>query len=757
MSAKIPVPHVAGRLPRILVGLLPLAWVLVHVTAGGGWQVLERFDALLQDTRTRLILPRTLDARIVIVDIDDRSLAEFGRWPWPRDRLAHLLDELFERQDVALVGIGRVFDAPDDSSGLARLRQLADQELPGAPAFAQALRTLAPRLDHDGQLAGALRDRPVVLGYHFTRDAPGHQAGVLPAPALPADSLRGHAVRVTEWTGYSANISRLAQAAPAAGFLEPHADPDGLVRAVPLLAEFEGQHHEAFALAMYRVLMGSPPIEPGFPQPRFPARFHGLERLVLHSGASPVSIPVSEGVTARLPFRGPGGAAGGSFRYVPAADLLAGRLPAGSLQGQLVLVGSTAAGLDTRYATPVGAHYPAIEVHATLLSGLIDGRLPVRPDYASGYGLLVLIGAGLLLALALPALSTGPATLLFVAVVAGIVTLNVWLAVMAGLTLPLAPALLMATASFALCMGYGWAAAYRRRRELSRLLGTEVPPGLVQRMLEDHPDLDVQAVRRDLTVMFCDVRGFTRLSEAMEPAALQALLQAILGELSEIIGRHGGTVDKYVGDCVMAFWGAPVEMPDHARRALAAALDLSQAVRALNARHVQQGLPVIDVGIGLNTGAMCVGDLGPPRRRVYTVVGEAVNLAAWLERLSATYGVTVVAGEATQRALPEMAWLELDRVRLAGRAHAVSVYAPRPAAPPGDSDAAAASELRTWSAFLKAYRAQDAPSCERLLASLADAPSLPPLLRALYERRVAALRGQPFDTGWDGVTAVGAV
>jgi adenylate cyclase len=755
----MPSPPVPGvrRLPRILVALLPLAWVLVHVSAGGTWQGLERLDALLQDTRTRLILPRTLDTRIVIVDIDDRSLAEVGRWPWPRDRLAHLLDELFDRQDVALVGFGRVFDAPDDSTGLARLRQLADTELRGVPAFGQTLRALAPRLDHDGQLAGALRDRPVVLGYHFTREAPDHTAGALPAPVLAAERLRGHAVRVTEWTGYTANIGRLAQAAAAAGFLEPHTDPDGLVRAVPLLATYEGQYHEALALAMYRVLLGSPPIQPGFPQARFPAHFHGLERLVLPQGAGSVSIPVSEGITARLPFRGPGGAAGGSFRYVPAADLLAGRLPAGSLQGQLVLVGATAAGLDTRYATPVGARYPAIEVHATLLSGLLDGRLPVRPDYASGYGRLVLIGAGLLLALALPALSTGPATLLFVAVVAGIIILNVWLAVMAGLTLPLAPALLMATASFALSMGYGSAVAYRRRRELSRLLGTEVPPARVQRMLEDDPDLDVQAVRRDLTVMFCDVRGFTRWSEAMEPAALQALLQAVLGELSEIIGRHGGTVDKYVGDCVMAFWGAPVDMPDHARRAMAAALDLSQAVRTVNARHAQQGLPMIELGIGLNTGAMCVGDLGPPRRRVYTVVGEAVNLAAWLERLSATYGVTVVAGEATQRAVPELAWLELDRVRLAGRAHAVSVYAPRLAPPHEDPDAAVAGELRTWSAFLKAYRAQDTPSCERLLASLADAPVLPPPLRALYARRVAALRGQPLDTRWDGVTAVGAV
>ncbi len=735
-------PRLPGnrRLPRILVALLPLAAVLVHVSLGGAWTALDRFDALLQDTRTRLTLPRTTDTRIVIVDLDDRSLAEIGRWPWPRNHLARLLDELFDRQGVALVGFGRVFDAPDDSSGLARLRELAERELRGVPAYRQQLRALEPRLDHDGRFAEALRDRPVVLGYHFTR---GHTTGVLPAPVLPADSLRGDAVRITEWTGYSANIARLAQAAPAAGFLESYTDPDGLVRAVPLLAAFDGQVREALALAMYRVLLGAPPVEPAFPQARFPARFQGLEHLVLRQGAGAVPIPVSEGVTARLPFRGPGGAAGGSFPYVSAADLLAGRLPAGSLEGRLVLVGATAAGLERGVATPVGENYPSIELHATLLSGLIDGRLPVRPDHASGYALLVLVGAGVVLALALPALSVAQGVVLFTGVILAIVGLNVWLAVMSDLTLPLAPALAMATSSYALSAGYGHVQERRRRRAWARVFGDEMPAEAAQQVLAEPADL--QAVRRDLTVMFCDLRGFTRLSESLSPAALQALMQRVLGQLSAVIGDHGGTIDKYIGDCVMAFWGAPVDQPDHARRAVAAALALSQVVRTINERHAREGLPAIAVGIGLNTGAMCVGDMGPLRRRAYTVVGEAVNLAAQLQRVSAQYGVTLVAGEATQRAVPEVLWQELDRVPTQGRLHAVPVYTVVAADP--QEEAAAAEGLRTWSAFLRAYRSRDAVSCERLLESLARAPCVPPQLLHLYAQRVAELRGHVVDAG----------
>jgi adenylate cyclase len=717
------------------VALLPLAAVLLHLGTGGAWTVLERVDALLQDTRTRLTLPRSLDVRIVIVDIDDRSLAEVGRWPWSRDHLARLLDELFDRQEVALVGFGRVFDAPDDSAGLTRLRQLADRELRDVPAYARQLRALTPQLDHDGRLAQALRDRPVVLGYHFTRDTVGHATGVLPPAVLTADSLRARAVGVTEWTGYSANLPRLAQAAPAAGFLEPQTDPDGLVRAVPLLAAFEGQVHEALALALYRMLLGAPPVEPVFPTAGFPARFRGLERLDLRQGAGTVPIPVSEGVTARLPFRGPGGPGGGSFRYVSATDLLAGRLPAGSLEGRLILVGATATGLKTEVSTPVGAHYPSIEVHATLLSGLLDGRLPVQPEHASGYGLLVLIGGGLLLALALPLLTAAQGLLLFAGVVLGIVGLNVWLAVMAGLTLPLAPALAMATASYGLSAACERLQQRRRRRAWARVFGHALPPEWAPALLDGRADL--QAARRELTVMFCDLRGFTRLAEALEPTDLQALLQRALGELSEVITRHGGTVDKYIGDCVMAFWGAPVDQPDHARQAVAAALDLQRTVRAINARHEREGLPAIEVGIGLNTGPVCVGDMGPPHRCAYTVVGAVVNLAAQLERLSARYGVTLVAGEATQRAVPQVLWQELDRVTRKAQAHAVPVYTVVDDNPQQAS--VLADGLRTWSAFLKAYRAQDAASCERLLAKLAHAPCVPPQLRALYARRVAQM------------------
>jgi adenylate cyclase len=749
MNAITPGRAAAPRWPRVLLLLLPLVWALLHVTGGLRLQGIDRLDALMQDTRLQLTLPRTQDPRIVIVDIDEKSLGEIGRWPWRRDQVARLLDELFDRQEVALVGFGRPFDAPDDSSGLTRLRALADHELRDVPAYARQLRVLEARLDHDGQLARALADRPVVLGFHFTRDAPGQTAGVLPAPAMAADRLQGRPVQVAEWSGYSANIERLAAAAPVAGFLEPLTDPDGRVRAMPLLARHAGQYYETLALAMYRTLSGGAPIEPVFPQDRFPPRDDVLSHLLLRQGATTMSVPVGDGVTARLPYLGPGGPGGGSFRYVSAADLLAARLPAGDLQGKLVLVGATAAGLDAQHVTPVGTAYPAIELHATLLSGLIEGRLRIRPDYVTGYGLVVLLGTGLLLALALPAVSGPQATLLLAAVIAGILGLNYWLFDAAGLAFPLAPALLTATASYALHMGSTYLMHWRGRREFVRLLGAYVPPELARQMLDDPHRCRLEAASRHLTVMFCDIRGFTRLAESLEPAALQAFLQRVFSRLTEVVRQHGGTIDKYIGDCVMAFWGAPGEVPDHAQRAVAASLALTHALQALNAEHRLLGLPEVEVGIGVNTGLMCVGDMGSPQRSAYTVVGDAVNLAARLERLSARYGVTVVAGEATCREADDVVWQELDKVRVKGKARAVAIYTPRAAGL--QSDASVADELRTWAAFLKAYRAQDVVSCERMLASL-PARADTQVLYALYAQRLAQMRRQPADPSWDGVT-----
>lgn len=735
------------RWPRIAITLIPVIFALLHASGALHLGVLQRLDDIIYDARLRATMPRTLDERIVIIDIDEKSLAEVGQWPWPRDRLAALTDEVLARQQAAILGFDIVFAEPDESSGLKQLRQLAQGEFRNDIAFGERVRQLETRLDHDRMFARALQGRPVVMGYYFTSDREGRVTGVLPAPVMLPDALQNRRVRLTNWDGYGANIALLAGAAPWAGFFNAIADPDGVVRSTPLIAEHQGKYYESLGLAMFRRLVGSPRVEPGFPPGHFLSRdYEGLESIILKQDGRSLAIPVDDKVAALVPFRGPGGARGGSFRYHSASDVLAGRLAPGTLKDRIVLVGTTAPGLNDLRVTPVSAAYPGVETHANMISGLLDGKMLVKPDYAAGFEVLILILAGLTLALGLPALSAKRAVALSIAVLAAVVGLDFWLYLGWGLVLPVASAVTMSVAAFALNMSYGYLVESRSKRELANLFGTYVPPELVDEMVKDPDRYSMQAASRELTVMFCDMRGFTHLSERMEPTQLQALLNAVFSRLTRIIRTHRGTIDKYMGDCVMAFWGAPVATPEHATLAVRAALEMTREIVAINRDHVARNLPEIGVGIGLHTGAMCVGDMGSDVRRSYTVIGDAVNLGSRLEGLSKVYGLDIVVSQTTRQQAAGFVWQEIDKVRVKGREQAVTIYRPWTSEAPSG-----ATELKAWNGFLQGYRSQNWEQCDLYLLNLLR---LNPqnYLYQLYAKRVASRRSLPFDPEWDGTT-----
>lgn len=656
---------------RLALALLPLALALVHASGLRPWPALEYADLWLHDTRLRLAMPGTLDERVVIIDIDEASLAAEGQWPWPRTRVAALVREVLERQRAAVLGFDTVFAEADRASGLEQLHALASGPLRQQPAFTRWLREHGHTLDADRQLAAALQDRPVALGYYFTSDRDGRRSGVLPAPLAGAATARNAPPGITHWNGHGANIAPLAAAAPHGGFFNALADRDGVVRAVPLLAAFDGAWYESLALAVVRQALG---------QPALALQWGGeppvLRALHLHGAQGQLRVPLNPQAAALVPYRGPGGPHGGSFRYYPATDVLQGRLPAGSLDGRIALLGFTAPGLMDLRATPAGEVYPGVEVHANLISALLDGRVPEQPPEARGLDVLLIAAIGLLLALALPALPVAGALALGLGLAAGLVALNFWLYAAHGLALPLAAALAMTLGMLVLDTAYGYGVERRSKRRLAALFGTYVPPELVRRMVQRPAHYGMQAQARELTVLFCDMHGFTSLSEHMPPLALQALLNDLLSRLSQVIHEHQGTIDKYMGDCVMAFWGAPVSMPDHAARAVAAALAMTEAMRAFNRERAAAGLPGIRVGIGLNTGVVSVGDMGSAVRRAYTVVGDAVNLASRLEGLSRRYGVDIVASDSTRAQAPGVPWRALGRVRVKGRHEAVTIHTP---------------------------------------------------------------------------------
>ena len=736
--------------PRVAVTLLPLVFALLHAIGLLHIGVLQRLDEIIYDARLRATAPKTLDDRIVIVDIDEKSLAEVGRWPWGRDKMATLVNQLFDQQKIGIVGFDVVFAEADASSGLARLTELSHNELKDQPLFAERLRQLRPELDFDALFAKSLENRAVVLSYYFSSEEDAGISGVLPAPVLTDQELSGRSIHSTSWNGYGSNIEGIARAAPVAGFFNPIVDDDGVVRSLPMLAEYKGKYYESLALGMFRQLAGAPKVVPGYPSDKFlPHGYQGMDRIVLKQGDRTLGIPVDDKVAALVPYRGRGGVRGGSFKYISASDVLLGRLPAGSLKDKIVLVGTTAPGLLDLRVTPVGEAYPGVESHANLISGLLDGKLLFRPDYAVGYDVAMLTIAGLALAFGLPLLSAMRAVGLSVAVAAVLAGLNFWLYLGYGLVLPLSTALTMTVTAFALNMSFGYFVESRSKRDLANLFGTYVPPELVDEMVKDPDAYSMKATNRELTVMFCDMRGFTKMSEQMEPTQLQELLTGVFSKLTSLIRSNRGTIDKYMGDCVMAFWGAPVETPEHAQLAVKSAMEMANAVRDINADHRSRGLPEIGIGIGLNTGTMCVGDMGSNIRRAYTVIGDSVNLGSRLEGLSKAYGVDIVVSETTRNLAPDFAWQELDRVRVKGKEQAVAIF--WPLAPESRLKEDSASELKTWNSFIKAYRLQNWDQADVLLINLMRM-NPKKYLYQLYAERVASMRLLPFDPEWDGAT-----
>ena len=638
---------------RIAVSLLPLLFALGHATGLLRISAVQSLENIVYDTKLRLTMPKTLDSRIIIVDIDEKSLAEVGRWPWHRQKLAALTQELLQNQGVSAIGFDLVFAEGDDMR------------------------------EADTQFAQSFLQKNVVLGYYFTSDREARTSGVLPKPVIQQINLSGRKIRATVWDGFGSNIATLAEAAPLAGFFNAIADDDGVVRSTPLLASFKGDYYESMALAVYRAATGYPSVGPGS-LPNSVDSVGGILsmdsiKLTKTDISDPTktqmqTIKVDDRAAVLVSYRGLGGAQGGSFQYISAADILAKRLASEQLRGKIILVGTSAPGLQDLRITPVGQTYPGVETHANVISSMLDGKSIYKPDYALGVEVALLILVGLALAFVLPALTATSALGFSVSMLLVPTALNLFLFSEYGMVFPLATLLLLSFMAYMLNMSYGYFVESRAKRELTQLFGSYVPPQLVDEMVRDPSNHTMKAINKDLTVMFCDLRGFTQLAENMEPIQLQHLLNEVFSRITQVIVGHRGTIDKYMGDCVMAFWGAPVSMPNHAELAVLAALDITQVLVQINAERRTKGLMEVKLGIGINSGMMCVGDMGSFMRRSYTVVGDAVNIASRIEGLTKHYAVDLLAGNSTKLGTPLFDWLLVDTVRLAGKTESLALF-----------------------------------------------------------------------------------
>ncbi len=459
-----------------------------------------------------------------------------------------------------------------------------------------------------------------------------------------------------------------------------------------------------------------------------------------------LAVPVDRALNALVPFRG----AAHSFPYVSASDVLHGRVSKEQLSSRIVLVGTSAAGLADLVTTPTGVSFPGVEVHANLIAGLLDQRLFQAPAYAQGIELLGAMMLGGLMVFAGGRLKPFYTLVVFLAALLATVSLGMGAVLTQQLMLPMSTPLACLLVLFLYEMGYGYFVEARGRRQMSALFANYVPPELVAKMAENPEAFTMAPMERELTVLFADVRNFTAISEHLSPQALAELINAYLTAMSEVV-RDGsrGTLDKYIGDAVMAFWGAPVPNVQHAEDAVRAAIAMQRAAGKLNLEFQAKAWPELKIGIGLNSGSMRVGDMGSKIRRAYTVMGDAVNLGARLEGLTKVYGVDVLIGEATRDLLRDWLCREVDLVRVKGKDDAVRIF--EPLGLTLECSPELHQEVAQWDLALAAYRLQQWSPAQALLVRLRlSKPDC--ALYALFSDRAAQYQLAPPPSDWDGAT-----
>jgi adenylate cyclase len=724
---------------RVGLGLAVVIGFVLHEAEWNPLRFVTQMELLAYDARLRLFMPKTLDPRVVILDIDEKSLNAEGRWPWSRDKLATMVRQLFERYKVRVMGFDVAFPEPDNSSGLTSLEALGKAELKDSPEYQAFLQRARKSLDYDAIFAEELGKHPVVLGFFLGGKT--DKSGTLPSPVFNSTNLPPSEFRHHFATGYSGNIAILQKNATAAGHLYPALDFDGTTRRVPVFMRYEDGYFEAMSLAVTRTYLGNVPATV---RTRFEGKKGSGVGWISELQIGDLRVPLDDAMTALVPYRG----ATGAFRYVSATDVIRGTLPAEELKDKIVIVGTSAQGLLDLRATPVREDFPGVEIHANLVSGFLDQTIKHKPAEVLAISVLTILILGVPFAVLMPRMSALVATGVVLGLFAVLLAVNLYQWKASNYVLPLASPLLLITVLYFLNMAWGFFSEARSRRLITGLFGTYVPKELVAEMSKNPGEYSMRGESREMTVLFSDVRNFTSISEGLTPEGLKDMMNTYLTVMTEEVQRRRGTIDKYIGDAIMAFWGAPLTDPDHVKNALETAMAMQTSIRSLDEEFIKKGWPLLHIGVGLNCGVMNVGDMGSKFRRAYTVLGDAVNLASRLEGLTKEYGVKILVSSNIVNAAQGFVYREVDKVRVKGKAEGVSIY--EPIGKVGEVVETTLKEIDKFHKALEHYRKQRFAEAKEILKSLAYADPEAKLYK-LYLKRLMHFAQEPPPPGWDGV------
>ena len=727
---------------RRFIGQFTLSALLVillalHLTGILHLGFVDILDNTMYDLKVRTTQARGIDERIVIVDIDDKSLQSEGRWPWPREKIARMQTNLFEQYGVSAVGFDIVFSEPDSSSGLPVLEKLAANELKDQPVVLGLIEELRPRLDYDGLMAESLAKGMSVLGYYFNVNRGAERIATLPKPLFTQDQMGGLGSGFMQAQGFGGALPRLLEKATAAGFYNSLPDNDGVIRRMPVMINYQSGYYASLPIMLTQAAMDAKDIKLANPGG------DGLNRFQPHAlDIEGLNVPFDLQGGVLVPYR-----AQGAYRFVSATDVITGQAPVSQLEGRIVLVGTTAPGLADIRVTPVSEVFPGVEIHASLLSGILDQNLKWKPRQITMLSVVSVVILGLLIGILLPMttpLIAASSTLAFLVLV---IALDVWAWNALNMDFPLGAPLITVLGLFVANMSYGFFVETRAKGQITKLFGQYVPKELVEEMSRDPDRYNLKGESRDMSVLFSDIRDFTSISEGLSASSLAEMLNFYLSSMTRIVQQRRGTIDKYIGDAIMAFWGAPLLDTNHASDAIQAAMQMQRDLDELNPLMKQKGWPEIKIGIGVNSGKMNVGNMGSEFRMAYTVMADAVNLASRLEGLTKQYGLGILVGEDAVAHCPDIEFMKVDVVRVKGKLHPVTIY--EPIGMKDQIDIAAIKRKQDFEQACAAFLLYDFDVAEDILRKANKRH--PCKLYEVYLERIAHFRESPPPADWDGV------
>ncbi len=678
--------------------------------------------------------------QVIIVDIDEKSLQRFGQWPWPRNILANLTENLF-KGGARSIGYDIVFPEKDRTSPLHYFENIdidIKQKLP--ENFLNQI-VSDTRMDYDALFGEALSIGASVLGYAFQMkdDAlKSEESTPFPSSIIRIRPKKVNFKNLSLIPAYRAIINHPSVSmAESEGFFNVFEDPSGTTRQVPLLMKMDDIPYPSLALEIFRLGMGSPELTI---QASTQVKTPQTTILGVHIGKT--FIPTDSFGQLFINYRGPAN----TFKYISAADILT--KPDNSLiKDKFVLIGSSATGLFDLKTTPLSSVIPGTEINANIIDNLIKADPFIYDIYTEiGLTYTLIIAGGILISLILSILGPLAGSLGAILFLSSALTWDYYYFFLNNQHIGMTYPLLTCVGILFIISVFNSFRERKNKQFIKKAFSHYVTPDVVSHLIK-HPDtLSLKGEEKELSVFFCDIRGFTSIAETMDSQELGNFMNIYLTRMSRIIMENNGTVDKFIGDAIMAFWGAPTTEENHALKAVHAAIDLKEELNQIQLSFTDKSIPKINVGIGVNSGPMSVGNFGSQDRFDYTVMGDNVNLASRLEGANKNYGTTILISESTRDLVKDNIFCRyVDKVIVKGRQEPVDLYEPLSIGNPPDD---VLQEVQTFRKGVDAYQEQNFEKAQQIISKLNQ--SKPQKLYQSYLDRIRAFMESPPPEEWNG-------